>query len=181
MPLRPKRPHRRWPLAAVACLAAGFVLADEAEISQVLASRHLIIPVTGVSRSLLRNTFSERRVLGAHEALDIAAPRGTPVIAVDDGRVAKLFLSLPGGRTIYQFDPHGNFAYYYAHLDAYAEGLREGMLVKRGDLLGYVGSTGNAAAHAPHLHFAIFRLGPEKRWWQGSAVNPYPFLNGADH
>jgi murein DD-endopeptidase MepM/ murein hydrolase activator NlpD len=81
--------------------------------------------------------------------------------------VVKLFLSVPGGRTIYQFDPNQNFAYYYAHLDAYAEGLREGMPVKRGDLIGYVGTTGNAPADAPHLHFAIFRLGPEKRWWQG--------------
>jgi len=179
MPLQPKRPHRRWLLATAACFASGLVIADESEISQVLASRHLIIPVPGVSRSALRDTFSEHRGAAAHEAIDIAAPRGTPILAVDDGRVVKLFLSVPGGRTIYQFDAPGNFAYYYAHLDAYAEGLREGMLVKRGDLLGYVGTTGNAAADAPHLHFAIFRLGPEKRWWQGQAVNPYPLLDGA--
>ncbi len=129
---------------------------------------------------MLRDTFEAHRGSGAHEAIDIAAPRGTPVIAVDEGRVVKLFLSVPGGRTIYQFDAHANFAYYYAHLDAYAEGLREGSVVKRGDVLGYVGTTGNAPANAPHLHFAIFRLGPEKRWWQGSAVNPYPFLNGPE-
>ena len=180
MALRPKRLRRRWLLAAAACFASGLVPADEGEIAQVLASRHLIIPIAGVSRSILRDTFQERRGFSTHEAIDIAAPRGTPVIAVDDGRVTKLFLSVPGGRTIYQFDPHGNFAYYYAHLDAYAEGLHEGAIVKRGDRLGYVGTTGNAAAGAPHLHFAIFRLGPEKRWWQGSAVNPYPVLNGAD-
>jgi murein DD-endopeptidase MepM/ murein hydrolase activator NlpD len=95
--------------------------------------------------------------------------------------VVKLFQSVPGGRTIYQFDPDGIFAYYYAHLDAYAEGLHEGMYVTRGDLLGYVGTTGNAPVNTPHLHFAIFRLGPQKRWWQGVAVNPYPVLNDADH
>jgi murein DD-endopeptidase MepM/ murein hydrolase activator NlpD len=89
----------------------------------------------------------------------------------------KLFYSVPGGRTIYQFDPEQQFAYYYAHLDGYAEGVKEGMAVKRGDVLGYVGSTGNANAAAPHLHFAIFRLGPERRWWQGTAIDPYPWLN----
>jgi len=180
MPPRTKRTRQQSLLATIACLATGVAVADEGEIAQVLASRHLMIPVPGVSRAALRDTFTERRGLAAHEALDIAAPRGTRVVAVDDGRVVKLFLSVPGGRTVYQFDPAGNFAYYYAHLDAYAEGVHEGMNVKRGDVLGYVGTTGNAPAEAPHLHFAIFRLGPEKHWWQGDAVNPYPVLNETD-
>jgi murein DD-endopeptidase MepM/ murein hydrolase activator NlpD len=126
----------------------------------------------------LRDTFGDGRDAGArpHEALDVMAPRGTPVLAVDEGRLVKLFTSVPGGLTLYQFDPSGRYAYYYAHLDRYADGLREGMTLQRGQLVGYVGSTGNANPDAPHLHFAIFRLGPERQWWKGTAVNPYPLL-----
>jgi murein DD-endopeptidase MepM/ murein hydrolase activator NlpD len=90
--------------------------------------------------------------------------------------VAKLFTSKAGGLTIYQFDPSGTFSYYYAHLDGYADGLREGQIVHRGDVIGYVGSTGNASADAPHLHFAIFRLTSERQWWKGEPINPYPVL-----
>ena len=90
----------------------------------------------------------------------------------------KLFNSKPGGLTVYQFDPSENLAYYYAHLDSCAPGLAEGRALKRGELAGYVGSTGNAGPAAPHPHFAIFVLGPEKRWWQGTAINPYPILTG---
>jgi murein DD-endopeptidase MepM/ murein hydrolase activator NlpD len=90
--------------------------------------------------------------------------------------VAKLFTSAAGGLTVYQFDSGEQFTYYYAHLDRYAADLKEGTLLKRGDLVGYVGSTGNAPASAPHLHFTIFRLGPDKRWWKGPAVNPFPYL-----
>jgi murein DD-endopeptidase MepM/ murein hydrolase activator NlpD len=142
----------------------------------LLAARRLIIPIVGIAHSGLRDTFDERRGMGKHEAIDIAAPRGTPVVAVDDGRVAKLFKSIPGGLTIYQFDPEQKFAYYYAHLDGYAEGLKEGVSIQRGDVLGYVGTTGNAASDSPHLHFAIFRLGPERRWWKGTPMNPYAYL-----
>ena len=111
-----------------------------------------------------------------HEALDIPAARGTPVLAATSGRVLKLFNSKAGGITIYQFDPGARFSYYYAHLDRYAQGLKEGMPLRRGDLIGYVGSTGNAPANAPHLHFTIFELGPDKKWWRGKALNPYPYL-----
>ena len=135
--------------------------------------RRLAIPVEGVRAADLRNTFDEGRNGHRHEAIDIAAPRGTRVLAVDDGRLVKLFTSVPGGLTVYQFDPDERFAYYYAHLDRYADGLREGMALRRGDLIGYVGTTGNAAADAPHLHFAVFRLGPEKQWWKGEAVDPF--------
>jgi murein DD-endopeptidase MepM/ murein hydrolase activator NlpD len=137
----------------------------------------MLLPVAGVKPSQLTDTFnqargSERR----HEALDIMAARGTPVVAAVDGKVEKLFTSKQGGLTIYEFDPTATHAYYYAHLDRYAAGLVEGMPLKRGDVIGYVGSTGNANPEAPHLHFAIFELGPEKHWWQGTAINPYPLL-----
>ena len=150
-------------------------LAIPADVSD-LAKRNLLIPVEGITRAKLRDNFDERRGLRRHEALDIMAPRGTRVYAVDHGRVAKLFRSLAGGITVYQFDPNEKYVYYYAHLDRYAEGLAEGTILKRGDLVGYVGSTGNAPASAPHLHFTVFLLGPDKRWWKGDAVNPYPYL-----
>ena len=157
-------------------IAEGAITEHDDSVA-LLASRRLIVPIAGISRASLRDTFNERRGASQHEAIDIAAPRGTPVVAVGDGRVVKLFNSVPGGHTVYQFDPDEKFAYYYAHLEAYAEGLKEGMPVKRGDVLGYVGTTGDAAADAPHLHFAIFRLGPERHWWQGTPVNPYAFLH----
>lgn len=135
----------------------------------------LTIPVQGVTAAQLHDTFSEARAQGrVHEALDIMAPRGTPVLAVADGTVEKLFTSIPGGLTIYQFEPSGRYAYYYAHLDRYADGLHEKQAIHRGEVIGYVGSTGNADPSAPHLHFAIFELGPERQWWKGTALNPYP-------
>ena len=141
-----------------------------------LRARNLIVPVDDVDRDDLHDTYSDARGSRVHEALDIPAARGAHVIAVEDGRIEKLFTSKAGGLTIYQFDPTRTFAYYYAHLDHYANGLVEGQTVKRGDLIGYVGSTGNASPDAPHLHFAIFRLGPERQWWKGEPVNPYPIL-----
>jgi peptidoglycan LD-endopeptidase LytH len=143
-----------------------------------LEDRRLIIPVEGVKASDLRDTFHERRALGrTHEALDIMAPRQTPVRAADDGTIAKLFNSKGGGGlTIYEFDPSETYAYYYAHLDSYAPGIHEGQMVHRGETIGYVGSSGNASPDAPHLHFAIFRLTPEKKWWKGDPINPYPLL-----
>jgi peptidoglycan LD-endopeptidase LytH len=160
--------------ALVLVLGATATLPDP----QLLASRAMIVPVQGVARSALRDNFDERRGQRAHRALDIMAPRGTPVLAVDDGKVAKLFRSDAGGITVYQYDRDERFVYYYAHLDRYAKDLAEGQVVRRGQVLGYVGSTGNAPPDAPHLHFAIFRLGADKRWWTGTAVNPYPYLAG---
>ncbi|HYQ39756.1 MAG TPA: M23 family metallopeptidase [Pseudomonas sp.] len=150
------------------------------ESARLLTAAGLTIPVEGVARASLRDSFNECRGMHRHEAIDIAAPLGTPVIAAGDGQVVKLFDSVPGGLTVYQFDPDEKFAYYYAHLNAYAPGLSEGAKLARGDLVGYVGATGNAAAGAPHLHFAIFRLGPGREWWKGEAVDPYPFLNDAN-
>ena len=148
--------------------------------ASILASRRPMIPVEGIAPQVLLDNYEQGRGSRKHEAIDIMAARGTRVFAVDDGTLVKLFRSVPGGITAYQFDPQGRLAYYYAHLDRYAEGLKEGMALKRGDLIGYVGSTGNAAADAPHLHFAVFLLGPQRHWWQGEPVNPYPALRSAD-
>jgi murein DD-endopeptidase MepM/ murein hydrolase activator NlpD len=134
------------------------------------------MPLLGVSAQGLTDTFNETHNGHRHEALDIMAPRGTPVIAAAEGNVVKLFTSKDGGLTVYQFDNTQNWCYYYAHLDHYAAGLREGVLLRKGDVLGYVGSTGDASPNAPHLHFAVFKLGPEKHWWQGTAVDPLPLL-----
>ena len=139
-----------------------------------LRMRALLLPVQGIEGKSLRDTFPDDRGGRPHQAIDIMAARGTPVLAAGDGRVEKLFTSKPGGLTIYQFDVRGEYCYYYAHLDSYAAGLVPGQTLRRGDVLGYVGSTGNASPDAPHLHFAIFRLGPEKRWWEGTAINAYP-------
>lgn len=145
----------------------------------LLALRPLIVPVEGVAPSALVDNYDQPRGEGRHEAIDILAPRGTRVFAVDDGKLVKLFTSKPGGLTVYQFDPDGNLAYYYAHLDRYAQGLTEGMMLHRGDLVGYVGASGNAAPEAPHLHFAVFRLGPQRQWWKGDPINPYTALRNA--
>jgi murein DD-endopeptidase MepM/ murein hydrolase activator NlpD len=136
-------------------------------------------PIAGLKPSDLIDTFQQGRDGRSHEAIDILAPRGTPVQAVVEGNVAKLFTSKQGGLTVYQFDNQQRRCYYYAHLEGYAPGLKEGMLLRRGDVLGYVGTTGNADPKTPHLHFAIFELGPEKRWWEGTPVNPYPVLRDA--
>ena len=133
-------------------------------------------PIHGLRVAELRDTFNEVHNGHPHEAIDIMAPRGTAVVAVVSGTIRKLFLSKPGGNTIYQFDEPQVYCYYYAHLDRYAEGLREGMHVARGETIGYVGSTGNADPGAPHLHFTVFELGPEKQWWKGKAIDPFPEL-----
>jgi murein DD-endopeptidase MepM/ murein hydrolase activator NlpD len=145
--------------------------------SDELGDRDLALPVKGVQPDQLTRTFADRRSGGrTHEAIDILAPMNTPVVAVQDGTIAKLFLSKAGGITIYQFDPEERYCFYYAHLDHYAEGLQEGQKVKKGQVLGYVGVTGNAPKQTPHLHFAIFRLTEAKHWWEGTAIDPYDVL-----
>jgi murein DD-endopeptidase MepM/ murein hydrolase activator NlpD len=135
-----------------------------------------VIPVQGVKAAELQPTFHAQRGTREHEALDVHAPKGTPVLAVEDGEIVKLFYSVRGGKTVYQFDRSRRYCYYYAHLDSYAGGLAEKQQASQGQVIGYVGSTGNAKADAPHLHFAIFKLTPEQRWWQGNPVDPYPVL-----
>jgi peptidoglycan LD-endopeptidase LytH len=153
------------------------VTAMSANTVEILRRRSLTLPVQGIKREDLRDTFNEKRgATRRHEAIDILAPRNTPVFAVEDGEIAKLFVSAAGGITIYQFDPDEEYVYYYAHLERYAGGLEEGDDVKRGQIIGYVGTTGNAPRDTPHLHFAIFKTTDEKRWWQGTPIDPYSVL-----
>jgi murein DD-endopeptidase MepM/ murein hydrolase activator NlpD len=149
----------------------------EAEVARELKTRRLDVPVEGVKRDQLADSFRDARSGSrAHEAIDILAPRNTPVRAVEDGTIARLFNSKAGGITIYQFDPSERFCYYYAHLERYADGLREGDRVKKGQIVGYVGTSGNAPKDTPHLHFAVFRLTAEKHWWEGTPIDPYDIL-----
>jgi murein DD-endopeptidase MepM/ murein hydrolase activator NlpD len=134
------------------------------------------MPISGMDPKTLTSTFNEARGERKHEALDIPAPRGTPVMAVAEGNVVKLFSSKDGGLTVYQLDNTRTWSFYYAHLDRYAPGLKEGTLLRKGDVLGYVGTTGNAPKNTPHLHFAVSRLGPEKEWWKGTPIDPLPLL-----
>jgi murein DD-endopeptidase MepM/ murein hydrolase activator NlpD len=141
----------------------------------------LAIPVQGIKPQQLTDTYSQARAGGArrHDSIDIMAPEGTPVVSASDGTVEKLFFSEGGGGiTVYVRSPDTRWTYYYAHLQGYAPGLAEGQKIRRGQLLGRVGHTGNANPAGPHLHFAINRMEPGERWWQGSPINPYPLLAG---
>jgi murein DD-endopeptidase MepM/ murein hydrolase activator NlpD len=147
----------------------------------VVGPAGLAIPVAGVKPGQLVDTFTQGRAGGArlHDAIDIMAAEGTPVLAAANGTVEKLFYSQGGGgNSIYVRSPDGKWIYYYAHLQAYAPGLREGQQVKQGQVIGRVGHTGNASAAGPHLHFAINRMEPGQKWYQGEAINPYPLLAG---
>ena len=142
-----------------------------------LAARNLMVPVQGIESDKLVRSFHDRRSDSReHEAIDILAHTGTPVVAVEDGTIAKLFVSKAGGNTVYQFDPGRQYSYYYAHLDRYADGLKEGDTVRRGQTIGYVGTSGNAPKNTPHLHFAVFRLTAEKQWWTGTPIDPFDIL-----
>ena len=142
-----------------------------------LRRRQLTLPVQRISKEDIRDNFDEMRGGNRrHEAIDVLAPRNTPVLAVEDGTIARLFLSDAGGITIYQFDPTETYVYYYAHLEGYATGLKERDRVSRGQAIGYVGTTGNAPRDTPHLHFAIFKMAGEKQWWRGTAIDPYLVL-----
>ena len=140
-----------------------------------LRARRLTLPVD-VSPERLADTFGDPRGAGTrlHRAVDILAPRGTPVRAVEAGTIERLDVSAAGGISVYQFDRDERYCYYYAHLDRYAPGLKEGADVARGEVIGYVGTTGNAPANTPHLHFAIYRLSEAKQWSAATALNPYP-------
>jgi peptidoglycan LD-endopeptidase LytH len=131
------------------------------------------VPIDGMDIESFRGGFAEHRGSRPHDAVDMLSPRNTPVHAVEDGTIAKLFVSKAGGNTIYQFDPSGTLCYYYAHLERYAEGLHDGQHVSQGDVIGFVGTSGNAPPNTPHLHFAVFEVDADRKWWHGRALDPY--------
>jgi murein DD-endopeptidase MepM/ murein hydrolase activator NlpD len=155
--------------------AAPVVLSQDVQVRP----SGLAIPVAGVKPEQLSDTYDDARGQGRrHDAIDIMAAEGTPVIAAADGTVEKLFNSVRGGMTIYVRSPDQKWVYYYAHLSAYAPGLHEGQQVKRGQVIAQVGHTGDASGAGPHLHFAVNSMAPGERWWHGTPINPYPLLAG---
>ena len=169
------------PRVVLAGAAAGAPAAatsvSSAETVDYLLARGIFIPVAGATLRQLHDTFDEGRDGGrVHRALDIIAPRGTPVLAADSGRILRISVSTLGGNTIYATDPLGRVVYYYAHLDGYQPGLAQGALVARGDTLGFVGTTGNAPRDAPHLHFQVMRMPLDGKYWDGDPINPYPLI-----
>lgn len=168
----------RWTVIAIGLAAIALTARSVRLQPDLRADRpHLRPPIDGTSAATLKGSFDEKRAGHPHEAVDILAPRNTPVHAVEDGTIAKLFYSKGGGgNTIYEFDPTGKYAYYYAHLEKYADGLHDGDAVRQGQVIGYVGTSGNAPPNTPHLHFAIFELKADRHWWQGKAIDPYPFF-----
>jgi murein DD-endopeptidase MepM/ murein hydrolase activator NlpD len=173
-----REPPAPSPLAATGAGAGEPAAAPPAVVG---TSAGLIIPVAGIRPEQLTDTFDEARGGGTrkHEALDIMAPRGTPVIAAAAGTVEKLFHSNDGGNTIYVRSPDRKTIHYYAHLDHYADGLREGQGVQQGQVIGAVGSTGDASPDAPHLHFEIMQTTPAAKWYEPATdINPYPLLAG---
>ena len=170
---------RAYPLPSGASRGAVTTLGplSSSETVNYILGRGLLVPVAGVVASQLRDSFDAGRDGGrVHRALDILAPRGTPVLAADDGRVLRVRPNALGGNTVYTTDPAGRVVYYYAHLDAYRSGLAEGATIARGDVLGTVGTTGNAPKDTPHLHFQVMRMPPDGRYWDGDAINPYPLF-----
>jgi murein DD-endopeptidase MepM/ murein hydrolase activator NlpD len=156
--------------------APPVVIAQQLQV----APSGLAIPVVGIKADQLTDTFDQARASGRrHDAIDITAAEGTPVIAAADGTIEKLFFSKGGGGiTVYERSPDQKWMYYYAHLSAYAPGLAEGLQVKRGQVIARVGHTGDANAAGPHLHFAINSMAPGERWWDGTPINPFPLLAG---
>ena len=172
----PETPARRPALATVAAVPSARI----AEAIERLSEKHLIIPVTGVEPSRIEDSFTAGRDGDRqHNALDILAPRNTPIVAADDGVILRMSSNKLGGITIYAADRDRRFVYYYAHLDHYQRGLGAGEAIQKGDTLGYVGTTGNAPKNVPHLHFQIMLWATDGKWWNGEPVNPYPVLKSA--
>lgn len=144
-----------------------------------LIERRLLLPIQGITKKKLSDSFMESRGEHGekqHGAIDLGAPHGRPIVAVEDGTIQRIKWHVRGGLTIYQYGPEGRYSYYYAHLKKLAKGLSEGCHVQRGEVIGYVGSTGSASASAPHLHFEVRQLADRKAWWSGDTINPYPVL-----
>jgi murein DD-endopeptidase MepM/ murein hydrolase activator NlpD len=174
-PTRPARPATRQEGGA---LNVALATAAPADATLVASVGSLYFPVAGFDGRPLDNSYDDARDGGTrrHHAIDIMAPRGTPVLSVQDGRIVRLSRNSKGGITIYATDTDERFVFYYAHLDRYHEGIREGLPLMRGDTIGYVGTTGNAPEKVPHLHFQLMRMPRDRKYWNGEPINPYPLL-----
>ena len=159
---------------AQAASVSGMQSSNTKYLEWEASTGRIVLPVADLQKTSLHDSFNDMHNGHLHHAIDIMQPRGTPVLAVTDGIVAKLYDSKAGGNTIYEFDNPQRFCFYYAHLNNYATGLREGSHIYRGNVIGYVGSTGNA--NAPHLHFAIYELDSTRAWWKGMPIDPFPVL-----
>lgn len=169
-------------LALVAFQVAGCSLlpGGEPTLDSALRARQLMVPVAGVSPDQVPDNFrAPRSGARIHGAVDIPAPRGTPVLSADDGRVLRLQRNRKGGLTIYATDESEHFIYYYAHLDAYCHGLAKDTRLVRGQVIGSVGTTGDAHRREPHLHFQVMVRPSDGRWWSGDAIDPRPYFTSA--
>ncbi|HEV8364900.1 MAG TPA: M23 family metallopeptidase [Gemmatimonadaceae bacterium] len=177
--ITPLPPARAPAPSGVAVPAPAEPVAAPPNAIEVLRRRHLMVPVDGVGLERVQNTYDAVRDGGTrrHYAIDIMAPRGTAVLAADNGSILRMGFNALGGLTIYQIDPEKRFVYYYAHLDRYASTIQDGRVVSRGDVIGYVGATGNASPTAPHLHFQVLLF--RERYWEGESVNPFGIFGAA--
>jgi murein DD-endopeptidase MepM/ murein hydrolase activator NlpD len=148
-----------------------------------LRARRIILPVAGADMAKVDDSFNEPRDGGdrVHRALDILAPRGTPILSADDGKILRMTTNTLGGISMYTVDPEGRLVYYYAHMDHYNDAMSPGRAIVKGDTLGYVGTTGNAPKNTPHLHFQVMRWPADGKYWNGEPIDPYEALGGVTH
>ncbi len=175
-PVRPEPSPNRGPNDDIAAASSPTLSPGEDDLASTLGAKHLMVPVDGVTPDKVPDTYNAPRAAGTHRALDILAPRGTPVLSADAGRIYRLRSNASGGITIYATDQGEQFIYYYAHLDRYREGLAEGDALEAGDVIGYVGTTGNAPPNVPHLHFQVMRFRHDGKYWDGEPINPHAYL-----
>lgn len=181
-PARPAQPTRSAePKQEGTALSIALATAAPADATDMAGVGSLYFPVAGFDGRPLHDSFDDLRDRGArrHHAIDIMAPRGTPVLSVQDGRILRLSRNSKGGITIYATDTEERFVFYYAHLERYHNGIHQGQPLMRGDTIGYVGTTGNAPESAPHLHFQMMRMPGDGKYWNGEPINPYQFLRAA--
>ena len=146
---------------------------------EYLRSRQIIVPVAGADMTRVEDSFNEPRDGDrVHRAIDILAPRGTPILSADNGRIVRMTTSTLGGISMYTVDPETRIVYYYAHMDHYNDAMTPGKTIAKGDTLGFVGTTGNAPKNTPHLHFQVMRWPADGKYWNGEPINPFDLLAG---
>jgi murein DD-endopeptidase MepM/ murein hydrolase activator NlpD len=176
-PSLPPEPHQ----TAIPTLATAAIVSTSSSGTDYLRERQIIVPVANAPLNKIENTFDDPRDGGrVHRAVDILAPRGTPILSADDGYVLRLSTSALGGICLYAADAEGRLVYYYAHMDHYHESMADGRRLAKGDTIGFVGTTGNAPKDVPHLHFQVMRMPADGHYWNGEPINPYDVLVASD-